>query len=1180
MFVFVALRCRLSWPCSERAANFSLGGVPELVTSDNILAITLLTASALTSGFFAYMHSLRRQAYLMLWSAGWFLLALHYLSPALDPWIAVAPWQPVLNQCLLAAAALLFFSTARVYTEAKPLVGPQIAVGAIFALWAAAFYLHSVSVSPQLGIAVVLIGAAWVFYQESRRQETFADLLLAISFLTWGAIVFGELLLTSRVAESLRALEILPQLFAAALMVMGLYEEEKRRVEQNMLALSNVNLAASGFAGTEIQKMLSHALERVLSVVRMPAGALFLHHGNAEGPTSVVAIGLAENFCAASQEEGLDDHVVALVSRLGGLVVFRDLGRDAAWAALEGEEAFRRFRQLAIGQNLRTVVGISLQAKEQAFGVLFLGSPDSRRFTAAELRLLLALGHQIGMAVENGYLVQQTARRSKELHMLNEIGRTLSSTLDPEALFETISTEMKRLFDVDHFFIALRDPVRNEIRFEVEVRDGVTMPKRSRPTGDQYVTEYLMRTRQPLLIRENYSEELRKLGLEPQHQKVGCFCGVPLLLYEQAIGAMAVQSLQEHTFDAGNLEMMRVLASEAVIALENARLFREERTKSRHLTLLNDISRNVITTLNLDEMLAKIAEELEQGLDYSHIGIGLLDYSSKEIIIQAEAGKRKGALGRRLGLDGNVVGRVARTGQMAVVDYLDSAGARGEPVLEGSISAIALPVVYADQLHGVLYVETEKRADFSREEILFLGTLADLISGALNNASTFQKAQEQAITDGLTGVKTHRFFMESLSAEWKRSTRAGRSFSLVLMDLDRFKFVNDFYGHLDGDIVLQRVAHILDENCRRSDVVARYGGDEFVILMPETDAEQSQQLAGKLRSWIASDPVLHEKNVTSSFGVAAFPIHGSTPQELIQAADASMYLSKHQGGNAVSTAAHFNPDDSKQWKRDVLEAYLGVTLKRQFSTGPDAFAEIHNRVEQFARSLAEIRMAASPQNGGASNDTGSSFEPLPPVVMDTLTSLALAVDAKDRFTEGHSQKVSGYAVLIAEAFGLQGPEIEEIRLAGLLHDVGKVGIVESILNKSGPLNPDEWETMKRHVEYGAKLLEPLRGTERIRETVAHHHEFFDGSGYPRGLAGSHIPLGARILAIADAYDTITTERTYKKARTPNEAFQELDRCGGAQFDPELVRLFVSRLRHLPNPLIDPISAPEREVLSE
>jgi len=1149
------------------------------MTSESIIAITLLAASALTSGFFAYMHSLRRQAYLLLWSAGWCLLALHYLSPALEPWMTVAPWQAALNEWLLAAAALLFFSTAQVYTNAKPWVRPQIAAGGVFAVWSTAYYLHAITVSPQLGVAAVLAGIAWVFYEESQRHETFADLLLAGSFLSWSAVLIGEVLLNSSIASSLRALELLPQLFAAALMVMGLYEEEKRRVEHNMLALSNVNLATSSFVGPEIQKMLSQALERVLSVVRMPSGALFLHHGHAQGPTSVVAVGLGENFCAIAQEEGLDDHLVDMVARLGGLVVFRDLGRDSSWAALEGEEAFRRFRQLATSQHLRTVVGISLQAKEQAFGILFLGTADPRRFSAAELRLLLALGHQIGMAVENSYLVQQTARRTQELHMLNEIGRALSSTLDPDALFETILTEIKRLFDVSHFLVAIHDTARNEIKYEVEVRNGEVLPKRSRPFGASLPVEYLMRTRQPILIRENCTEELRKLGLELRNPHQGSFCGVPLLLYERPIGAIILQSPQERALDFGHLEMMRVLASEMVIALENARLFREEQAKSRRLTLFNNISRNIITTLNPDEMLSKIAEELDHMLEYSHMGIGLLDYSAKEIVIQAEAGKRKGALGRRLSLDGNIVGRVARTGQMAVVSY-DGQHSTGEPVLEGSDSAIALPIVYADQLHGVLYVETDKTADFPQEEILFLGTLADLISGALHNAMTFQKAQEQAITDGMTGLKTHRFFMEALSGEWKRSTRAGRSFSLVLMDLDRFKFVNDFYGHLDGDLVLQRVAHILELNCRRSDVVARYGGDEFIILMPETDSAQSHQLAGKLRAWICSDPVLREKNVTASFGVGTFPLNGSTPQELIQVADSSMYISKHQGGNAVSTADQFNPDNSRQWKREVLDAYLGVTLKRLFVTGPDALVEIHSRIEQFAKALAGTE--SGPNFSRADEVPGSSdrlsFEPLPPIVLDTLTSLALAVDAKDQFTQGHSHKVSSYAVLLAEAAGLEGHEIEAVRLGAMLHDVGKVGIVEAILSKNGPLNPEEWEAMKRHVVYGAKLLEPLCGTEKIREMVAHHHEFFDGSGYPEGLTGDMIPMGARIIAIADAYDTITSERSYKKARTPEEAFQELDRCGDAQFDRELVQLFISRLRELPNHLIlNPAFAPEPEV---
>jgi putative nucleotidyltransferase with HDIG domain len=356
-------------------------------------------------------------------------------------------------------------------------------------------------------------------------------------------------------------------------------------------------------------------------------------------------------------------------------------------------------------------------------------------------------------------------------------------------------------------------------------------------------------------------------------------------------------------------------------------------------------------------------------------------------------------------------------------------------------------------------------------------------------------------------------------------------------------------------VVLQRVGHILEQNCRRSDVVARYGGDEFVILMPETTVEQARQLASKLRGWVASDPLLRDKNITASFGIAGFPVHGSTPQELIQVADSSMYLSKHQGGNSVSSAEQGDPNDTKRWKKDVLEAYLGVTLKRLFSTGPEAFEEIYRRLEQFTRSLIE-------QGGGASADG------LPPAVVETVTSLALAIDAKDHYTQGHSQKVSAYAVMIAQALEMDQAEVEEIRLAGLLHDIGKVGIPEPILNKSGPLDASEWETMKTHTELGAKILEPLEAMNKIRLMVRHHHEFFDGTGYPDRLEGEQIPHGARLIAIADAYDTITSARTYKKARTPEDAFGELERCASNQFDPDLVRVFIRTMRRAPRPTVE------------
>jgi len=390
-----------------------------------------------------------------------------------------------------------------------------------------------------------------------------------------------------------------------------------------------------------------------------------------------------------------------------------------------------------------------------------------------------------------------------------------------------------------------------------------------------------------------------------------------------------------------------------------------------------------------------------------------------------------------------------------------------------------------------------------------------------------------------------------------------RAFALVLMDLDRFKFVNDFYGHLEGDLVLQRVGHILETNCRRSDVVARYGGDEFVILMPETNMEHARQLSMKLRSWVAADPLLREKNVSASFGIACYPLHGSSPQELIQVADASMYLSKHQGGNTVSTADHFDPNEAKKWKRDVLEAYLGVTLKRLFATGPEAFEEIYSRLKQFTESLAVTEPVTDQPVGEMEGP-----QALPQAVLDTVTSLAFAIDAKDHYTQGHSQKVSAYAALICEAMNMSEAEVDEVRLGGVLHDIGKVGIPEQILNKGSALNPEEWDIMKSHTKYGAKILEPLKPLARIREMVLHHHEYFDGTGYPEGLAGENIPLGARIIAVADAYDTITSDRCYKKGRTSPDALRELERCGNLQFDKRIVDVFVRTMRQLPNPIIE------------
>jgi hypothetical protein len=441
----------------------------------------LLASSLLLALFFGSLYREKRQAYLWAWSFAWILISISFVLPliGLIPFSPTAPLpEPgsaalnvmAMRDWFLLVASLAFVAAARLYASQSPWRQTLSLIGAGSIVWAVAYSKGWVILPVTIGAGVMLLLTTRTFLHGGQKQDSRSDFLLALAFAAWGFLVLLaaiEPATPSLNGIHLQSFVIVPQFFAGVVMVMGVYEEQRRRVERNMLALSSLNLATSTFTGSEIPKMLAQALDRVLNVVRIPAGALCLHYGEKEGPTSVVATGLNDTFCAALQSDRLDHFVVEMVSRLGGLMVLHDLDRSANWEALEREAGFKKIRRELLSQGLSTVVGISLQSKERVFGVLLLGTPDRRQFTAAELRLLLALGHQIGMAVENSYLIQQTSRRSEELHILNEIGRVLSSTLETEALFERINTEMSRLLDVSSFYIAFYEPGDVMVRFQL-----------------------------------------------------------------------------------------------------------------------------------------------------------------------------------------------------------------------------------------------------------------------------------------------------------------------------------------------------------------------------------------------------------------------------------------------------------------------------------------------------------------------------------------------------------------------------------------------------------------------------------------------------------------------------------------------------------------------------------------
>ena len=581
---------------------------------------------------------------------------------------------------------------------------------------------------------------------------------------------------------------------------------------------------------------------------------------------------------------------------------------------------------------------------------------------------------------------------------------------------------------------------------------------------------------------------------------------------------------------------MQTAAGQLSVAVENARLFAEELRRSHQLAFLNSISKTAISSEDAEQMLADIVAEIQKAFRFDHIGIGILDYVTKEIEIKAEAGSTAQAKGKRIPLGTGVVGRVARSNERALVQKADEGHLPG--ILPESRAGLCIPITYGESLLGVLNVESREENAFSEQDVLIMSTLADLLATALHNAFIFQKLQQQSITDGLTGIKTRRFFWEALSSEWKRASRSGRPFSVVLIDLDKFKEVNDTFGHLEGDLVLARVGRLLEQRCRQSNVVARYGGDEFIILMPETGVEQARSLAERLRLWLAQDAMLAEHAITGSFGVASFPAHGFSAEDIIRVADAGMYSAKHDGGNRVSMAEEFGNAEHLAGQRQQISTYIEGFLQRE-QNGADDLEELVSTLRRLC---------------GGEEDCNVQ------VLKESIEALARASESREFHAAGHGDMVGRYAEMIGRALALPPDELVELAYAGRVHDVGKIFVPEKIVAKTGPLTDDEYAQMKTHARIGAEIVGTIPGSVMLQKAVEHHHEAFDGSGYPNGLRGEEIPLWGRILALADAFVNMTTERSFAPAKTPEQALAEIEKLSGTRYDGMLVRVLLRQLR--------------------
>jgi diguanylate cyclase (GGDEF)-like protein len=497
-------------------------------------------------------------------------------------------------------------------------------------------------------------------------------------------------------------------------------------------------------------------------------------------------------------------------------------------------------------------------------------------------------------------------------------------------------------------------------------------------------------------------------------------------------------------------------------------------------------------SLELQEVLDTLAREAGLAVGGAVSGVYLLDDDGAAL---ATAGHNVPDewFGSRLEPGEGIAGQVLADGRPVTTGrYADEMTLPGHLVLAGVRSGVGVPMRWNGELRGALSIGFLDHRDVTAEDLHVLEAIADLAVVACNNAEAYDDIRTAASTDALTGLLNHGAMQVRVREEIARAAREELPLCCVLIDLDDFKRVNDELGHPAGDDLLRRVADALRAEVRPYDQVARYGGDEFVLVLPGTEEQAARAAAERVRVRVQAGAPRGKDGPMGncSIGVSSWE-PGMSADELLAGADRALLLAKRTGKGRVAVA---NPDAEEE--------------------------------------LARLQDAdASPA---------------------AVQALAAAIDARDDYTHGHSEQVVRLATSVAMLLGLTRETVERIGHAALLHDVGKLAIPAEILRKDGTLDDAEWDVMAQHPVIGEGILRRLPQLAPIAPIVRHEHEHWNGSGYPDGLAGAQIPIGSRIILACDAYVAMMARRPYRRALRKRDAVAELRARAGTQFDPEVV----------------------------
>ncbi len=432
--------------------------------------------------------------------------------------------------------------------------------------------------------------------------------------------------------------------------------------------------------------------------------------------------------------------------------------------------------------------------------------------------------------------------------------------------------------------------------------------------------------------------------------------------------------------------------------------------------------------------------------------------------------------------------------------------------------------------HTGILIVMSSRLEATEAEIDFLKLFSQQIELAITIADLFQMVREQAVTDALTTLYNRRFFEESIEKEFVRANRQKQPFSVIGIDLDHLKQINDKYGHVYGDLAIKQISSVLKQNARSIDVPARIGGEEFNVLLPGIDSKGAMIAAERIRKAIEATPIETVGTITASLGVATFLEHANNVEELLELTDQAMYNSKRNGRNQVTLAT---PISEVSWQEVALNAFNDILATGRVNVSEDLKQDLRHKLQMA------IEQNSNPK--------------------DTLYSVAdaLVTTYNPQHTLGSSKSKVVMATTLARRFELEKDDADKLRVAMLLYDVGNLMLPQEILQKDGPLTDDERNYIENHPMLAAHdLLEPISTVKDIIPIIEKHHENWDGSGYPNKLAGNDIPLSSQIILIIDAYFALTEPRIYRKAKTPYEALDIIKEDANKKWNSTLVNEFV------------------------